>query len=207
MARHLRLQGTLMSEKLSVMSESPETLAPPPCPHLPDIGGVSHAASRLAAYRDTHRGTEFYKQALLCGQSRWLEGLPAQALLMLNRAMGATLCASRDADVLTEHPIPYRAVAWILSQEDPGGFLGNPRRHYQHLATRMSGHEIERRTARAWACWVLARRANADWEADELQIEREGIQEPSFDEVRASLLVHGLPGEHLAWEAALGDRP
>jgi len=174
-----------------------------PCPHLPDIGSERHPASRLAEHRDGDRGATFYRQALLCGQSRWLEGLPAQALLMLNRAMGATLCGTRDAEVLEAYPIPYRAIGWILRQEDRGGFLGNPRRHYQHLATRMSGHEIERRTTRAWACWVLAKQVNPAWEADQVQIEREGIIEPSFEEVRASLVEHGLPGEHAEWEAAL----
>lgn len=174
-----------------------------PCPHLPDIGMERHPASRLVEHRDGGRGPDFYRQALLCGQSRWLERLPAQSLLMLNRAMGAMLCNTRDAELLAAHPIPYRAVGWILRQEDRGGFLGNPRRHYQHLATRMSGHDVGRRTARAWACWALAREVSPAWEADQVQIGRDGIIEPSLEEVRASLGVHGLAGETLEWEAAL----
>lgn len=192
--------------KLTTMAEPVETTMTTPCPHLPDIGNARHPASRLAEHRDGERGADFYRQALLCAQSRWMESLPAQALLMLNRALGATLCGTRDAEVLALHPIPYRAVAWILRQEDRGGFLGNPRRHYQHLATRMSGHEIERRTARAWACWVLAKHVNPEWEADQVQIECEGIIEPSFEEVRATLIGHGLPGEHVEWEAAFEVR-
>ncbi|BCU76226.1 hypothetical protein [Luteolibacter sp. LG18] len=185
------------------MSAPGDSVMPVPCPHLPDIGVDSHPASRLAAYRDGERGADFYRQALHCGQSRWLEKLPAQALLMLNRAMGASLCHRRDATVLADHPIPYQAVGWILRRDDGGGFLGNPRRHYQHLATRMSGWDIERRTARAWACWVLAKHVNPAWEADHVQIAREGIVEPAFETVHAAVVAHGLPGEHLEWQAAL----
>lgn len=173
------------------------------CPFLPDIGVRRHPAAELGEFRHGDRGEAFYRHALRCGQSRWLEGLPAQSLLMLNRALGAKLHAETDAKVLIEHPIPYRAIGWILSRGDRTGFLGNPRRHYQHLATRMSGGEIERRTARAWACWELAKRINPAWEADHVQIEREGIREPLFSEIEQDLLRHGLPGEHAEWAVAL----
>lgn len=175
----------------------------PPCPHLPDTGGASHPAALLGEFRHTGRGGDFYRQALLCAQSRWLDRLPAQSLLMLNRAMGARLCGGRDAALLAERPIPYRAVRWILQHGEAAGFLGNPRRHYQHLATRMSGWEKERRTARAWACWWLARRANPRWEADTAQIAREGLAEPAFEETAETLARHGLPGEAEEWWRAL----
>lgn len=174
-----------------------------PCPHLPDIGARRHAAAELGEFRHGERGSAFYRHALRCGQSRWLEGLPAQSLLMLNRAMGARLCATADAEALIEHPIPYRAIGWILNEGERVGFLGNPRRHYQHLATRMSGWDVERRTARAWACWELAKRVNPEWEADLVQIERENVIEPTFSEVERSLLTHGLPGEYAEWSATL----
>lgn len=178
---------------------------PPPCPHLPDVGAARHPASALAAFRDGPRGGDFYRQALLCAQSRWVEGLPAQALLMLNRAMGAQL-VGEDQAVLAEWPVPYRAVRWILRHGPGIGFLGNPRRHYQHLATRMSGHDPERRAARAWACWELARIENPEWEADLIQISREGIVEPCPGQVSDALQAHGLPGEWDEWRMALSDR-
>jgi hypothetical protein len=101
--------------------------------------------------------------------------------------------------------MPYRAIGWILRHGETVGFLGNPRRHFQHLATRMSGGETERRIARAWACWELARRVNPAWEADERQIASEGIVEPSLAEVTADLERHGLPGELDEWRRAMEE--
>jgi hypothetical protein len=176
-----------------------------PCPHLPAPDGDAHPAARLGAFRHGGRGGDFYLQALRCAQSRWQAGLPGQALLMLNRAMGARLDAVADADVLAAWPIPYRAVLWLLRHGEAAGFLGNPRRHFQHLATRMSGGEVDRRVARAWACWALARRANPAWPADEAQIAGEGVREPMLGEVEAALARHGLPGERDEWRRAMGD--
>lgn len=119
---------------------------------------------------------------------------------MLNRAMGAKFSSGSVVE-----PMPYRAVGWILRHGEAVGFLGNPRRHFQHLATRMSGGETERRIARAWACWELARRINPVWEADERQMEKEGIVEPSFERVAANLESHGLPGEAEEWRRALEE--
>lgn len=173
----------------------------PPCPYLPAIDGGRHVAASLGEFRHGERGEAFFHQALRCAQSRWLDGLPAQALLMLNRAMGAKFPPHSAVG-----PMPYRAVGWILRHGEAVGFLGNPRRHFQHLATRMSGGETERRIARAWACWELARRINPVWEADVRQIEEEGIVEPSFEQVAADLERHGLPGEADEWRRALEEK-
>jgi hypothetical protein len=132
-----------------------------------------------------------------------LEGLPAQALLMLNRAFGARL--EPEAAFLAENPIPYRAVVWILQRGEAQGFIGNPRRHFQHLATRMSGHDPELRTARAWACWELAKAVNPDWPPDHEQIEQESLIEPTREEVAKNLAVHGLQGEVEEWWQALNE--
>ena len=62
------------------------------------------------------------------------------------------------------------------------GFLGNPVRHFQHLATRMSGPLQEVRTARAWKCFHIARRVlgeRGDFPLDGRQIAREGIFIPA----------------------------
>lgn len=175
------------------------------CPYLPDIGASRFPASALSAFRDGPRGAEFYRLALCCAQSRWLEGLPAQALLMLNRAFGARLEREVGAEFLAENPIPYRAVVWILQRGEAHGFIGNPRRHFQHLASRMSGPDPELRTARAWACWELAKWVNPDWPADHEQIEQESLIEPTRGEVEKTLAGHGLPGEVEEWRRALSE--
>jgi hypothetical protein len=176
-----------------------------PCPFLPNIGSSRFPASVLGVFREGPRGADFFYQALCCGQSRWLEGLPAQALLMLNRAMGARLDRGKNAELLECHPIPYRAVGWILRYGEAAGFIGNPRRHFQHLATRMSGHETELRVARAWACWELAKATNRNWQADEEQIKRESVTEPTVDQVKNNLARYGLAGEVDEWQKALND--
>ncbi len=186
------------------MEDDPTALIQP-CPHLPGIGSSRFPASALGAFRQGPRRGDFYEMALRCAQSRWLEGLPAQALLMLNRAMGARLDAALDHDLLMRHPLPYRAVGWILRHGGAGGFLGNPRRHFQHLATRMSGHDPERRTARAWACWELARRVNPDWPPDLDQLESESLTEPGLEQIEHDLSTHGLRGEVGEWRLALSE--
>lgn len=147
-----------------------------PCPHLPPaIPGkpVSHGADR---------GTAFYLDALSFAQAYWLAGKPAQAILQLNRAFSADL-AEGDA-VLEAWPWPYAALAWILENAADGrrGFLGNPVRHFQHLATRMSGRNREVRSARAWRCFHMARRILGDrgeFPMDGRQLAREGLFVPS----------------------------
>jgi|GEM_PF-6422001 len=69
----------------------------------------------------------------------------------------------------------------------------------------MSGHETERRTARAWACWELAKLAGPDWSADVEQLEREGLVEPTLEEVTKNLAGHGLPGEVDEWLRAMAE--
>src|SRR5262245_36824370 len=104
-----------------------------PCPWLPVPEGKLTAASL-----DTHgpaRCADFYLSALRYAQSLWREGFPARALLLVNRALGCEF--SGDEPVLREWPLPYRAVAWLLRNHLPEQFIGNPRRHWQHLATRM----------------------------------------------------------------------
>lgn len=147
-----------------------------PCPHLP-------ACDRfLPVCHGTHRGGTFYLDALAFAQGYWLAGKPAQAILQLNKAFSADL---RDDDpVLEKWPRPYAALEWIMEHAADGsaGFLGNPVRHFQHLATRMSGSLREVRIARAWKCFHIARRVLAergDFPLDGRQIAREGIFIPA----------------------------
>jgi hypothetical protein len=171
----------------------------PPCPGLP----LPEAPVTAAVMRrfGTDRGPAFYRGALACAQSLWLQGLPAQAILQLDRAFGADLRG--DEAVLAEFPLPYAPMAWLLEHRRPEDFLGNPRRHFQHLATRMSGPRPEVRVWRAWACWSLARRIGPDWPADDLQLAREPVREPEPGEIASGLDRHGHRGERIRWEDVL----
>jgi len=148
------------------------------------------------------RGPEFYLGALTCAQSLWLQGLPAQAILQLNRAFSADLRG--DEPVLGTNPLPYAAMAWLMQHHRPEQFIGNPRRHFQHLATRMSGPRAEIRVWRAWACWWITRLIDPSLPADEEQLANEAIQEPAFPEIQTGLDQHGLTDETECWIAAVG---
>ena len=149
----------------------------PPCPFLPEPAEELHA-NCLEAH-GTRRDAAFYRTALHYAQSLWLQGFPARAILLLNRAMGCELTGAEA------HPLPYAAVVWLLQNHGSEQFIGNPRRHWQHLATRMSGPRAELRTWRAWACWRLACVALPHLPADEEQIAREALCEPAEEEILA----------------------
>ena len=151
--------------------------------------------------KDDEYGVRFYEQALRCGQSLWLQGLPAQALLMFNRALGANL--KGDESILEQWPLPYAASAWVMMQRTEDQFIGNPRRHYQHLATRMVEPRKAQRSARAWACWLMACRIFQDYPADGKQIAEEGVVEPSQKGIMAMLEQEGIEGEVGVWEQAV----
>jgi hypothetical protein len=169
-----------------------------PCPFLPAQEAPLTAES-VAALGDD-RGPDFYLAALHYAQSLWLQGFPARAILLLNRALGAEV---RDAPVLQRWPLPYAAVAWILQCHRPEHFIGNPRRHWQHLASRMSGPRAELRTWRAWACWHIACLALPDLPADEVQLATEGLREPGEEAIAGQLARLGYPGETGLWREVL----
>lgn len=174
-------------------------MPPAPCPFLPFPDRPLSAASINQAGRD--RGAEFYFLALECAQALWLARLPAQALLLINRALSADLGGHEP--VLQNWPLPYAAAAWILRHHHPDDFIGNPRRHYQHLATRMVEPRRELRTWRAWACWALACAIDPTLPADSKQLDEEGVIEPSWHDIAAHLGRLGLPGETACWQEAL----
>ncbi len=163
------------------------------CPHLPEVEKV-WTAREMAACRDDY-GRGFYVGALKFAQSLWMEGKPAQALLQMNKALMANL--KGDEEDLLEWPLPYAAKCWLMGHAGEDEFLGNPVRHYQHLATRMSGPRAELRTWRAWACLHLAEGVvgREGFPRDEEQIEREGVVVPEFGEVLEMLGELGLRGE------------
>jgi len=169
------------------------------CPYLP-------VAFPPVTYREvralgSERGHRFYLLALQYAQELWRQGLPAQSLLLINRALGADLPESGEIQAI--HPLPYAAAAWIMSHRREEQFIGNPRRHYQHLASRMVEPRKELRTWRAWACWHLACLIYPDCPADEKQIAEEGLVEPTVLEIGAKLDALGAKGERAIWEQAV----
>ena len=163
------------------------------CPLLPEAGEVLTAEATAVFKRDYT--VDFYHASLRYAQSLWLEGKAAQALLQLNKAFMAELDGTEE--ILRDWPLPYAAKRWVMLNCPSGEFLGNPVRHYQHLATRMSGPRTELRRWRAWGCFHLAE-AVLPVEAnlrDEHQITDEQIVIPSLEQVLDSLEGLGLPGE------------
>ncbi len=115
----------------------------------------------------------------------------------------ADLC--EGAEILAAWPLPYAAKRWIMSHCPAEDFLGNPVRHYQHLATRMSGVRAELRRWRAWGCFHLAEKVLSPTSSprDERQIEIERILVPSPACVIGHLEGLGLPGEAGLYEEVL----
>ena len=142
------------------------------------------------------KGPAFYRDALRFSQSLWQQGKPAQAILQLDKAFMADICAE---DWLTEEQDPYGAMAWMLRclGEGAEGFGGNPVRHFQHLASRMSGPRPEVRRWRAWACLHLAEGilAACDFPRDGVQLAREGLWIPGLGRVLGALHAYGWRAE------------
>jgi hypothetical protein len=152
----------------------------PPCPWLPQLSEIHDFTLTRRHGRD--KGADFYQDALRYAQSQWMSGKPAQALLQIDKAFMADL--PPDHLVLHGHPPPYHALLWIMREAASGnrGFMGNPVRHFQHLASRMSGDRAEIRSWRAWLCLHLAEQLlpSAAFPRDGHQIVREGLWIPGF---------------------------
>lgn len=177
---------------------------PPPCPHLPPVDRVWPAAALTGLSPLGEHAGQLYLTALWCAQSRWLEGLPAQAILMLNRAF---TCGLEDDDGLLENnPWPYEALTWMLQHAAEGCFLGNPRRHFQHLATRMNNGPLsDLRVARAWACWAITGKVRPDFLGDAEQVARENLVLPSLAEIAMFPVWASRPVEtKIWWRLAVG---
>lgn len=174
-------------------------MPPVPCPFLPTIDHAYVAQEIHDLGRD--RSQKFYDTALHYAQSLWLEGFPARALLLVNRALS---CRLPDVSLQTPDK-PYHAIAWMLHHRPEGLFIGNPRRHYQHLATRMVEPHKELRVWRAWACWHLSKCLldEAEYPADEKQIREDLVIEPRRADIAEALKSHSPCDDLPAWEEAL----
>lgn len=175
----------------------------PPCPRLPAIDRLYTAADVDRFGKD--RGGGFYATALHYAQSLWQTGFPAKSLLLINRALSLPLPGAEP--VLATHPLPYRAAAWLLFERPEGQFIGNPRRHWQHLATRMVEPNKELRTWRAWACWYLAKTIlpEAEFPSDMKQIREEGVIEPTFEQISRQLKRLSPADDFERWVGALDE--
>lgn len=167
----------------------------PACPWLPAV--VQEHDYTLTRRHGHDKGAEFYQDALRYAQSLWIAGKPAQAVLQLDKAWMAELADGHE--VLCAYPPPYAPLAWILRRASAGGcgYLGNPVRHFQHLASRMSGPRAEIRAWRAWLCFHLAERVlpGAGYPRDGRQIAREGLWIPGIPRVLVAVAAAGWPGE------------
>jgi GNAT superfamily N-acetyltransferase len=178
-----------------------------PCPYLP-------LPNRRFTHDDIHalgadRGEQFYSTAMGYAQTLWLEGYPAKSLLLVNRALSCVLPhVPLNAPGSAEsgyRAAPYHAKAWIMHQRPAGRFIGNPHRHYQHLATRMVTPHKELRTWRAWACWYLAKELlpESEYPPDPQQVRDERVVKPTRVLI-AEQLARWSPSDDLAaWEDAL----
>lgn len=159
----------------------------------------------LTRRHGARRDAAFYQDALRYAHSQWISGKPAQAILQLDKAWMADL-TDTDVAELAKHPPPYQALVWILRRAALGncGFLGNPVRHFQHLASRMSGPRGEIRAWRAWLCLHLAERVlpAAGFPRDGRQMAREGLWLPNCNRALAAVARGGWPGEAHHAEAA-----
>ena len=141
-------------------------------PHLPEAPpdfGPGHTRRHRAT-----GGMAFHEACLQLSQSLWLQGKQAQAILQLNKA-----------SMIPDQAAPYPALVWYLGNRKGDLFIGNPVRHFQHLASRMSGEHSELRSWRAWTCLHLAEflLPPEDFPRDHKQINQENLEIPRFEEV------------------------
>jgi hypothetical protein len=179
------------------VSAPPATL--PTCPHLPPLEPGVVLDWRTLNELGPERGGRFYLRCLTYAHDLWQRGLAARALLAADRALLADLHG--DEPDLARHPLPYLGIAWMIAATPPGVFIGNPRVHYQHLADRVREPRRAQRSARAWACWHLARLVRPDLPGDP----RHQVTEPTAGEIAQHLAAHGIAGETATWQAAVAD--
>lgn len=166
----------------------------PVCPWLPPPPDLMDA-NALSAHGPARDGA-FYLTALTYGHYLWLRGLASRAILKLDRALCADL--GGDESVLRHWPLPYAAMVWFLKNTPEGGFSGNPRVHFQHLADRMNEPRREQRRWRMWACWNLCRVVLPHLPGDPNHF----VEEPSVERIEREFQIHGLSDELETWRAA-----
>lgn len=168
-----------------------------PCPYLPEADLSLDWRSLNKSKKQS--SIRFYKSSLQYAQVLWLKGLPARAILAADRALLTKL--SGHETELEKWPLPYQAMAWMLKHYDEDQFVGNPRVHFQHLASRVRGDRENQRKWRAWACWFLACNIRPNLPADEKQ----QLIEPTEEEIAEGLANYGIAGEQKLWQWVARD--
>jgi hypothetical protein len=134
-----------------------------PCPLLP-VAKQSMSFRDLQAARAQGVGAA-YRVNLEYAQWLWQHGLPARAILAMDKAL--FLCLPINHPEVQHNPLPYAATLWVMTHAKANHFLGNPRVHYQHLADRVRGCKACQKALRAWACWHLVCRWRPDLPGDD----------------------------------------
>ncbi|EDY84407.1 hypothetical protein VDG1235_4038 [Verrucomicrobiia bacterium DG1235] len=153
----------------------------------------------LNRFRKDERGEEFYLTCLQYGQHLWQQGLPARAILCLDRAWGADLHGHEP--ILADWPLPYAPLVHLLQHAPANAFLGNPRVHFQHYADRLGAPRRQQRKWRSWACWALTRATLPNLPGDP----RHDVEEPTLDQITSALALHGHPDEVTLWQSAFPE--
>ncbi|MCW1883150.1 hypothetical protein OKA04_00315 [Luteolibacter flavescens] len=185
--------GKMAEKSRAMKSPVHATFSHDACPLLPEATQPQGPA--VTRELGVAKCVRFYFAALTYAQSLWREGKPAQAVLQLNKSFMADLRG--DEEVLQVHPPPYAVLVWILRHRPDECFLGNPVRHFQHLATRMNGERKEIRSWRAWACFHLSRQVLPmdEFPIDAEQVAEEGVVFPEWQDVVAGIREAGWTGE------------
>lgn len=153
-----------------------------PCPHLPQV----REPLNITHTRDHRKkcGLDYFNACLELAQSLWQSGFPAQAILQLDKSM---MASSEDDSIALDYP--YLAILWIIQHCPEDQFLGNPVRHFQHLASRMNHKQpnSHARVWRAWACLHLTEKHISNsaeiYPRDKQQILKEQLTIPDMNKV------------------------
>ena len=161
-------------------------------PHLPTVSAKLNWEHTRAHRQEC--GPSFYYACLELAQAYWLQGKQAQAILQMNKSFLADVPEP-------QYPLPYAALGWLLEHRREQEFLGNPVRHFQHLATRMTPPRKQLRTWRAWACFYISKKVLPadDYPLDTAQIKKEKLLIPEIEQVLDALDALGVSGEYASF--------
>ncbi|MGJ8656029.1 MAG: hypothetical protein ACSHX6_06235 [Akkermansiaceae bacterium] len=180
----------------------------PPCPQLPTIT-TPLPITHTREHRETC-GPDYFTACLELAQSLWRTGSPAQAILQLDKSFMASTPENLPPENL---PKAYIAILWIIQNTPADQFLGNPVRHFQHLATRMNMTQpnAKLRIWRAWACLHLTEKLYPNpaqiHPRDTHQIQKENLTIPTPDQTLDQITTLSTIQESVLLENLLLSHP
>ena len=165
----------------------------PPCPSLTEL--ATHLPITHTRPHRNSCSTDYHTACLELAQSLWRCGSPAQAILQLDKSFMANDTVSN-----IPHHSTYSSILWIILHSPEDQFLGNPVRHFQHLASRMnmSQPNAELRIWRAWTCLHIteSHTSSEQYPRDTHQLEKENLIIPSIEETISK--IQNLASQHEA---------